>query len=134
MLYQLLNQMYDLNIQLEKEQDRFLVHGEAPEDLLQVIKKHKQEIIQRLQDNKQAMDLGFTVHQHGELYEYRYGKRAYLFIERHPGDLASAWKETVVDTPNKPNRIKEVCHNVRFAKAFKDAAGFVEWLNRKRNS
>jgi flagellar biosynthesis/type III secretory pathway chaperone len=134
MLHDILNCMYDLNIQVTKnEQNRVLVHGEVPEDLLQDIKKHQKKILQRLEENEQATNLGITVHHHGELYEYQYGRRAYLFIERHSEDSASAWKETLVESQSKPNRIKEMCHNVPFSKAFKDAAGFIRWLNKKRN-
>jgi flagellar biosynthesis/type III secretory pathway chaperone len=135
MLHDILNRMYDLNIQVIKnDENRVLVHGEVPEDLLQDIKKHQKKIIQRLEENEQARSLGITVYHHGENYEYRYGKHAYLFIERYSGNFASAWKEKIADAPHKQNKVERMCQNAPFSKAFKQAVGFVRWMNKKRNS
>lgn len=136
MINQLLNVMYHLNIQIKEINGKTkLIYefGLLDETLKTLIKQHKERIMQRLVENEAARKLGFLVYHHGHIYEYRYGFGAYIYIERHPGGLASAWRDNYLPGQNKPFKTKIIAENVEFKKAFKDTKGFIEWLNKKRS-
>ncbi|MFC5732161.1 hypothetical protein [Cytobacillus gottheilii] len=135
MIYQLLNTMYHLNIKLEEINGKTkLVYetGFLDDRLKAQIKKHKQELIQRQAENAAARKLGFLVYDHGELYEYRYGRGAFLYIQRLPYSRASAWRENYLPGQAEAYKTKTVVHDVLFEKAFEQAVGFVEWMGGKR--
>lgn len=135
MLFQLLNVMYNLNIELiEKDNKTKLIYsaGSIDEDLKRMIKLNKKKLIQRLKENEQARKIGFLIYNHGQFYEYRYGTWAYLFIERLPDGKATAWRENYKEGDNKAYKTKIIVQNVPFQRAFDEAIGFINWLNRKR--
>lgn len=134
MINQLLNTMYHLNIQIKEIENKTkLIYdpGLLDETLKNQIKQYKKGILQRLEENEAARNIGFHVYHHGLIYEYRYGLGAYIYIERHPSGLASAWRENYLPGQNKPFKSKIIAENVVFNKAFKDAQGFIDWLNKK---
>jgi hypothetical protein len=134
MLYNLFYQIDTLNIQLKiKNKKLSLIYeeGTLPLELKKVIKEHKYEIIKRLEENELARAKGFLVHQYGEMYEFRYGAGAYLFIERE-GELAYAWRANYMPDEQKPYKIKTLAERVPFEQAFEEAAGFIDWLHRQR--
>jgi hypothetical protein len=135
MINQLLNTMYQLKIEIKETDNKTkLIYdpGLLNETLKNLIKQHKKGILQRLEENEAARNIGFLVYHHGLIYEYRYGLGAYIYIERHPSGLASAWRENYLPGQNQPFKSKIIVENVGFNKAFKDAKGFIEWLNKKR--
>lgn len=134
MLYTILNSMYDLNIKLLEEKGKILIKGNdsIPDDLFFLIRQQKRELLNRLRENEIAKGDGFTVHHHGELYSYQYGRKAILFIERKSNGKATSWKETLIDTPGKENRVKFIHEDVPFPKAYQGAANFTAWLNKKK--
>ncbi|WP_378211129.1 hypothetical protein [Anoxybacteroides rupiense] len=140
MLYNLFYQIDNLNIQIKiKNKKLSLIYeeGTLPLDLKQQIKQqikqHKQQIIKRLEENELARAKGFLVHQYGEMYEFRYGAGAYIFIERE-GDLAIAWRANYMPDELRPYKVKVLAERVSFEKAFQEATGFIDWLHRKRGA
>lgn len=134
MLYNLFYQIDNLNIQIKiKNKKLSLIYeeGTLPLDLKQKIKQHKQQLIKRLEENEIARAKGFLIYRYGELYEYRYGLGAYLFIERE-GDLAIAWRANYMPEEKQPYKTKILAERVPFEKAFQEAAGFIDWLQRQR--
>jgi hypothetical protein len=127
--------MYNLNIQIkEVDYKTKLIYepGILDETLKKQIKQHKKGILQRMEENEVARNAGFLIYNHGLIYEYRYGLGAYLYIERLPEGLTSVWRENYLPDQQKPHRIKIIADNVPFKKAFKEAQGFINWLNNKR--
>lgn len=126
--------MYHLNIQIKEENKKLKLsyeQGILPEDLRLDIKKHKQALLERLQENDEAKQLGFCIYNHGDLLEYRYGNQAYLYVERLPGGFADAWRANYKQGETEPYKVKVVAKNVPYSKAFEKAAGFVRWLNKQ---
>lgn len=134
MLYNLFYQIDNLNIQIKiKNKKLRLIYeeGTLPLDLKQQIKQHKQQLIKRLEENEMAREKGFLIYRYGELYEYRYGLGAYLFIERE-GELAIAWRANYMPEEKQPYKIKLLVERVPFEKAFQEAASFIDWLKRQK--
>lgn len=135
MIDNLLNDMYHLKIQIKEENYRTKLIYEAglvSDKLKAQIKKHKKEIMQRQKENAAALDLGFLVYQHGQFYEYQYGRGAFLYIERHPDGTATAWRDNFKPDELIPYKTKIIARNEPFEKAYKEAASFIDWLNKKR--
>lgn len=97
----------------------------------QRIKELKPKIIKRLRENQIASEKGFLVYDNGEFYEFRFGVNSYLFIERLDG-LCTAWRANYRQGEKKPYKVKAMAKNVPFEKAFKEACGFIDWLNKRR--
>lgn len=135
MIYQLLNAMYHLNIEI-KEVDRKTKLVYAPgllnEKLKDQIRLHKKTLVQRLEENDEARKQGFIVYNHGQLYEYRYGRGAFLYVERLPNGRADAWRENFLPDQKTAYKTKTIVSNVPYHKAFKQAVGFVEWMNKRK--
>lgn len=134
MLYNILCEMDNLNIQIKiKNKKLSLIYeeGTLPMEFKQKIKQHKQQLIKRLEENEMAREKGFLIYCYGELYEYRYGLGAYLFIERE-GDLAIAWRANYMPEEKQPYKIKMLAERVPFEKAFHEAASFIDWLQRQK--
>ncbi|BDG46407.1 hypothetical protein [Parageobacillus sp. KH3-4] len=134
MLYNLFYQIENLNIQIKIKNNKLsLVYeeGTLSLDLKKQIKQHKQQIIKRLEENEQARKKGFLVYCYGEFYEFRYGAGAYLFIERE-GELAIAWRANYLPDESRPYKIKVLAERVPFERAFQEAVGFIDWLQRQR--
>ncbi|WP_313799073.1 hypothetical protein [Cytobacillus sp.] len=135
MITQLLNTMYHLNIEI-KEIDNKTKLVYAPDilnaELKELIKQHKPSLLQRLDENQAARRIGFLIYHHGMLYEYRYGRGAFLYIERLPNDKATSWRANFLPDQTKPYKTKTIVLNVPFQRAFDEAAGFINWLNKKR--
>ncbi|MBP3040565.1 hypothetical protein J9303_13825 [Bacillaceae bacterium Marseille-Q3522] len=135
MINQLLNAMYHLNIKIKEKNNRIkLIYdpGLIDENLKAQIKKHKAEIIRLLKENEAAIQIGFLVYAQGQLLEYRYGRGAYLFIERHFNGLATVWRENYREGEQRAYKVKIMAKNVSFERAFEQAAGFVNWLQKQR--
>ena len=81
---------------------------------------------------KQRLQPGFLVYQQGQFYEFRYGRGAFLYIERHTDGTATAWRDNFKNDNLTPYKTKIMANNVPFVKAYKEAASFIEWLNKKR--
>jgi hypothetical protein len=127
--------MYHLNIEI-KEQDYktklFYEPGSLNENLKQQIKQNKNALIQRIKENKQAQDLGFLIYHHGLFYEYRYGRGAFLFIERLPNGKATSWRANYRQDETRPYSTKMIAENVPFIRAYEQAENFITWINKKR--
>ncbi|WP_445506600.1 hypothetical protein [Niallia sp. 03190] len=95
MINNLLNIMYNLNIEIKEKNNKIkLIYQNCIDEKLKTqIKEYKIEILQQLKDNAVAKEIGFLIYQHGLFYEYRYGRGAYLFIERLPNGRATTWRE-----------------------------------------
>lgn len=136
MINNLLDNLYNKNIQLliiNNQKIKLVYQKEKiTTDLKNEIKENKQKIIERLQENEKAKQKGFNVYGHGELYEYRYGFGSYLFIERLQNGLVTAWRANYPRGDSKPYKRKLIRQNSSFERAFKDAAGFIDWLNKKK--
>jgi hypothetical protein len=135
MVYQLLNTMYHLNIQIKEIDNKIKLiyeNGVLNEYLKEQIKNHKDMLIQRLDENERARKLGFFVYHHGEFYEYRYGLGAFLYIERHSNGKSSAWRENFLPDQQQAYKTKTIVQNVSFEKAFDQAEGFINWINKNR--
>jgi hypothetical protein len=121
MLYQLLNIMYHLNIEIKEINNKTkLVYekGILNEELKEQIKTYKGLLLQRLDENEKAQKLGFIVYHHGELYEYRYGLGAFLYVERLQNGKAIAWRENFLPNQQLAYKTKIIVQNVPFEKAF----------------
>ncbi|WP_117161262.1 hypothetical protein [Paraliobacillus sp. X-1268] len=137
MINNLLDSLYNKDIQLltiNNQKIKLVYQKEKiTTDLKNEIKENKQKIIERLQENDKAKQKGFNVYGHGELYEYRYGFESYLFIERLQNGLVAAWRANYPrGNSSKPYKKKTICPNSSFERAFKDATGFIDWLNKKK--
>lgn len=134
MINNLLNIMYDLNIEIiEKNNKRKLIYQNYIDEKLKAqIKEYKIEILQQLKENAAAKEIGFLVYQHGLFYEYRYGRGAFLFIERHLNGRATAWRENHREDQKGAYKTKIIIQNVPFERAFKEATGFIEWLRKRQ--
>jgi hypothetical protein len=134
MINQILNAMYHLNIQIKEIDNKTkLIYdpGLLDATLKALIKQHKKGILQRIEENEAARNIGFLVYHHGLVYEYRYGLGAYIYIERLPNGRVSAWRENYLPGQDKPFKTKIIAENVSFKKGLKDAKGFICWLNKK---
>ncbi|MBW7651335.1 hypothetical protein [Anoxybacillus sp. ST4] len=134
MLYNIFCEIDNLNIQIKiKNKKLSLIYeeGTLPLDLRQQIKQYKQQIKKRLEENEMARAKGFLIYRYGELYEYRYGLGAYLFIERM-GELAIAWRGNYMPGEEQPYKVKTLVERVPFEKAFKEAGNFIDWLQRQK--
>ncbi|MBE2941941.1 hypothetical protein HPK10_02055 [Anoxybacillus flavithermus] len=134
MLYKIFCEIDNLNIQIKiKNKKLSLIYeeGTLPLELKKAIKEHKYEIMKRLEENEMARAKGFLIYRYGELYEYRYGLGAYLFIERE-GDLAIAWRANYMPEEKQPYKIKMLAERVTFEKAFQEAENFINWLQRQK--
>ncbi|USK56360.1 hypothetical protein LIS82_07775 [Cytobacillus solani] len=137
MINQLLNTMYHLNIEIKEIDNKTkLVYGSGilNSELKELIKQHKPLLLQRLDENQAAKRIGFLIYHHGLLYEYRYGRGAFLYIERLPNGKATAWRANYLPDQTEPYKTKTIVHNVLFQRAFDEAAGFIEWINKKRKA
>lgn len=135
MLNQLLNTMYHLNIQIKEINYKTkLIYepGLLDKGLKEEIKKHKEDLIKLLKENEIAQKDGFIVFNHGQLYEYRYGWGAYVYVERLPNDRATSWRANYRQDQIEPYKTKNIAQNVPFEKAYEQALGFVKWLQGKR--
>ncbi|MGG0718375.1 hypothetical protein ABE096_12395 [Robertmurraya massiliosenegalensis] len=135
MINQLLNTMYNLNIKIkEKDNKTKLIyeHGLIDDGIKEQIKLNKKELLQWIDENETARKIGFLVYNHGQLYEYRFGRGSYLFVERLPNGKASSWRENYKEGDRKAYRTKSIVQNVPFERAFEEAASFIDWLNKKR--
>ncbi|MFC4323675.1 TubC N-terminal docking domain-related protein [Litchfieldia salsa] len=134
MISQLLNEMYHLNIQLNiKDEKISLIYedGVLTNDLKQKIKFNKKYLMKRLVENEIAIKKGFQIYNHGDLYEYRYGLGAFIYIERDLEGKSSAWIANYAKNENKPYKVTMISSNTTFDAAFNKAAGFIDWLNKK---
>ncbi|OEH92530.1 hypothetical protein [Bacillus solimangrovi] len=135
MIGQILNEAYANNIILEHNDNKLKLiykEGVLSEHLKYEIKQNKKFILERLRENQLASDKGFLIYNHGDLYEYRYGFGAYLYIEREHNNKVSAWRANYPKDDNKPNRIIYLVKNTTFGHAFTKAVGFIDWLKRKK--
>lgn len=135
MIDNLLNDMYNLKIEIKEINYKTKLVYEAglvSEQLKAQIKQHKKEIMKRIKQNEAAFELGFLVYQHGQFYEYQYGRGAFLYIERHPDGTATAWRDNFKPDECIPYKTKIIARNEPFEKAYKEAASFIGWLNKKR--
>ncbi|MEH7126008.1 hypothetical protein V7127_22615 [Bacillus sp. JJ1773] len=133
MINQLLNTMYHLNIEIKEIDNKTkLVYepGLLNEELKEQIKQHKSLLVQRLGENEDARKLGLLIYNHGQLYEYRYGRGAFLYIERLPNGKATAWRDNFLLEQSTPYKTKTIIANVPFEKAFEQAAGFINWMKK----
>lgn len=127
--------MYYLKIEIkEKNNKTKLLYpaGTVSEKLKTLIKLYKTEIMQRIQENEAAHELGFLVYQHGAFYEYQYGRGAFLYIERHPDGTATAWRDNFKPGEPFPCKTKVIAINEPFHKVYKEAASFIDWLNKSK--
>lgn len=137
MINQLLNTMYHLNIEIKEIDNKTkLVYGSGllNAELKELIKQHKPLLLQRLDENQAAKRIGFLIYHHGMLYEYRYGRGAFLYIERLPKDKATAWRANYLPDQTEPYKTKTIVQNVPYQRAFDEAVGFIEWINKKRKA
>lgn len=135
-IYQLLDKMYEQNIQFKEENENLkLIYtsGTLDEFLKMEIKRNKQQLLALLLENQNARDLGMVIYNQYTLYEYRYGKGAYLYIERLENGLTDAWRANYKVGEYKPYKIKTVCRNVPFVQAFEKSKGFIKWLHKYKN-
>ncbi|WP_208592319.1 hypothetical protein [Gracilibacillus suaedae] len=136
MLNTLLDELYVNNIQiiLHDNKKLKLIYNKNNniEKLKQKIKHNKLKIITRLQENKKAYDIGFNIYGHGDLYEFRYGYGSYLYIERHENELVSVYRLNYFKGGVKPYKAKIIRENCSFERGFNDAAGFIQWLKKRR--
>jgi hypothetical protein len=135
MLYQLLNIMYHLNIEIREINNKtklFYENGILNEELKEQIKTYKDLLLRRLDENEKAQKLGFIVYHHGELYEYRYGLGAFLYVERLQNGKAIACRENFLPNQQHAYKTKIIVQNVPFDKAFDQAEGFINWMNKNR--
>jgi hypothetical protein len=135
MLYQLLNIMYHLKIEIKEINNKTRLvyeNGILDEELKEQIKTYKCLLLQRLDENEKAQKLGFIVYHHGELYEYRYGLGAFLYVERLQNGRANAWRENFAPGQQQAYKTKIIVQNVLFEKAFDQAEGFINWMNKNR--
>ncbi|SEO80724.1 hypothetical protein SAMN04488134_11366 [Amphibacillus marinus] len=135
MINNLLDQLVHNNIQLiisDNQKLKLLYQkNNVTDELKNQITKNKLKIMQRLLENKQARSVGFNIYGSGDLYEYRYGFGSYLYIERSANDLVTAWRANYPKGGDKPYKLKIIRKNSSFEKAFKEAKGFIDWLNKK---
>ncbi|WP_017473333.1 hypothetical protein [Amphibacillus jilinensis] len=136
MISKLLDHLNDQNIQivvLNNQKIKLLYQkNQITKELKNQITKYKNKIIARHKQNEQARSKGFNVYGHGDLYEYRYGFGSYLFIERYSNDLVTAWRANYPKGGDKPYKIKTIRKNSNFERAFEDAVGFIDWLNKRK--
>ncbi|AMV11721.1 MULTISPECIES: hypothetical protein [Geobacillus] len=133
MLYNIFYRLENLNIQIKVKNNKISLlykDGSLPMDLKKQIQQHKEEIKRRLEENEQARRYGFLIYAYGELYEFRYGKGSYLFIERE-GNKAIVWRGSYIHGDPRPYRIKVLANRVPFHHALAEAVGFIEWLKRQ---
>lgn len=135
MIYQILNNMYQKNIEIKEINNTVKLiyeNGLIDDHLKNKIKQYKSELLQRLEENKVAREAGFLVYHHGLFYEYRYGRGAFLYIERLPNGQSVAWRANYQPEQTTPYKVKIIVENVPFSRAYKEATGFIEWMNKKR--
>lgn len=135
MINQLLNMMYHQNIQI-KEIDNITkllyAPGQINDELKKQIIQNKAGLLQRLDENEQARKTGFLIYNHGQLYEYRYGLGAYLYIERLPDGKANTWRENYLPGQQMAYKTKGIVQNVPFLKAYLEANRFIDWLKKQK--
>lgn len=131
MINNLLNIMYDLNIEIIEKNNKIklIYQNYIDEKLKAQIKEYKIEILQQLKENAAAKEIGFLVYQHGLFYEYRYGRGA--FLHRTP----SKWSSNSLEGNHREDqkgayKTKIIVQNVPFERAFKEAMGFIGWLRK----
>jgi hypothetical protein len=127
--------MYHLKIEIIEANNKTKLIYEAglvSEQLKAQIKQHKKEIMERIKENEAAFDRGFLVYQHGQFYEYQYGRGSFLYIERVSNGKAVAWRANYLPEQKTPYKTKMIAENVPFSKAYKEATGFIDWLNKRR--
>lgn len=135
MLNQILNSMFHLNIQLKEVNNKTkLIYepGLLDQQLKEQIKEYKTQLIKRIEENEAAMKLGFLVFNHGQVYEYRFGLGSYIYIERLPNGLASAWRENFMPKQQQAYKTKTIIQNAPFNKAYQEAEKFICWLNKQQ--
>ncbi|MBE3553585.1 MAG: hypothetical protein IMW85_00935 [Thermicanus sp.] len=136
MITKLLNEMYRENIQIiEKEGKTKLIYelGALNIEMKKRILDNKTELLKRIRENATARKAGLLVYNHGEFYEYQYGKRAFLYIERQSDGTVNVWRENYLPDHNDPYKVKVVAKGVSFERGLKEAEGFIRWLGRERN-
>jgi hypothetical protein len=127
--------MYHLNIEIKEINNKTKLiyeNGILNEELKEQIKTYKGLLLQRLDENEKAQKLGFIVYHHGEFYEYRYGLGAFLYVERLQNGRAIAWRENFLPNQQQAYKTKIIVQNVSFVKAFDQAEGFINWMNKNR--
>lgn len=135
MINNLLNILYHLDIKIEvqnKKTKLIYKNGSISEEIKNQIKQHKKELLQRIKENEEALSIGFLVYNQGQLYEYRYGAGAYLYIERHSDLLADAWRANYRIGEDKPYKTIVIAKNVKFEQAYMKSKGFIEWIASKQ--
>lgn len=135
MIDALLNEMYQLNIELKQTGNKTkLVYKQSVinEQLKTAIKRNKNAIIQRIQENEIARLKGYLVYNNGELYEFRYGAFAFLYIERIEGNKARAYRVNYSPDKNTPIRTKILLEAGTFQQAWEKANGFITWLQSQK--
>jgi hypothetical protein len=129
--------MYHLNIEIKEINNKTKLvyeNGILNEELKKHIKTNKGLLLQRLDENERAKKLGFIVYHHGELYEYRYGLGAFLYIERLQNGKVTAWRENFLPNQQQAYKTKLIVQNVSFVKSFDQAEGFINWMNKNRGN
>lgn len=121
----------DIIISLNNEKLRLKYKKEnINQKIKEQIKNYKPLIIKRIKENEQAIEKGFMVYSHGDLYEYRYGYNSFLFIERMDNYKAIAWRANYRQDDTKPYKVKTIA-NSTFSEAFQQSSSFIDWLNKK---
>lgn len=138
MLNNLLDEIYVNNIEIILHDNKKikLIYNKNNniDNLKEKIKQNKLKIITRLQENKKAFSNGFNIYGHGDLYEYRYGYNAYLYVERHENELVSVYRLNYFKGGVKPYKTKAVRENCTFERGFNDAVGFIQWLKKRQKT
>ncbi|WP_028982768.1 hypothetical protein [Sporolactobacillus terrae] len=135
MINNLLNDMYLKNIKVTNQNNQIKLiykEGSLDDGLRNKIKQYKKALLKRLQQNAAAQQMGFLVYNHGQFYEYRFGKGSYLYVERYSDGSGCAWRENYMFGRTKPYKMIVVAEKVRFERALEKAMSFVQWLSKKR--
>ncbi|SES17994.1 hypothetical protein SAMN04487944_12220 [Gracilibacillus ureilyticus] len=132
MLNNLLDKIYAHNIQivLTKNKRIKIIYKKDKkiEKLKQEIKENRRNIAKRLAENQKAIDKGFHLYEHGDLYEYRYGYLSYLYIERNGDKLVLVYRLNYHKGSSKPYRTVIIGEYCSFEEGFNEAVGFLNWL------
>ena len=134
MIQSLIETMYQRNVSLERENGRLILVSEdlVDSDLKEEIRSKKSGLLKRLDEEQLAKEAGLTEALHGQVYFYRYGMNAYIYLERHENGKASVWRESYKPGAVRSHKVKMMATRVSFERAVKEAWGFIEWLQSKK--
>lgn len=130
MIHQLLKEVEGLGCVVSSEMKKLKLHDPRPitNEIRELLKKNKSEIIKLLDQQEKARKEGWIVYHYGEVYEKQISLNSFVYLFLEEDGTYTAWRGTWREVTS-PYSQKIIIQKVDFETAYKRANNYIEWFH-----